>query len=158
MSAKFLVVELAGRRAVMAASAIDSVIELEHSVPVPGAPDHIAGLAALRSRPLTVISCRKAIGLGDDESCRSSRAVVVDQENHFYGLLVDEADEIVAALADPVPLRVDPGEGWRHACRSMVETESGLLPLLDIPTIIDGPGEGPLGKFLDNEINLHRGQ
>jgi len=141
MSAMLLVVELAGRRAALPADAIDSVIELERAVPVPGAPPHIAGLAALRSRPLTVVDCHAAMGLPAGCTPDACRAVVVDLEGHLYGLLVDNADDIVGARGDLMPLGADPGPGWDRACQGMIETEIGLLPLLDIAALLDGPAE-----------------
>ncbi|BBC71789.1 conserved hypothetical protein [Altererythrobacter sp. B11] len=143
MNDMLLVIALGGRQAVLAADAVDAVIEVERRVPVPGAPPHVAGLAALRSRPLTLVDCRAAMGLApaDADEAAAARAVVIEQGGHLYGLLVDQADAIVAATAAPGALGADPGAGWRRACRAMVPTEAGLLPLLDIATLIAGPGE-----------------
>src|SRR5690606_27432299 len=115
MKAMILVVVIGGRRAGIPAQAVNSVIDLASITPVPRAAPHIAGLAALRSRPLTVIDCRAALGLepaGDRAAER--RAVVVEHEGHLYGLLVDAADDIVAARAEPGPMGADPGPGWRE--------------------------------------------
>lgn len=140
MSEMLLVVVVAGRRAAIPADRVNSVIELAEVTPVPRAPEHIVGLAALRSRPLTVIDCDAALGL-PTEGLGGRRAVVVEHEGHLYGLLVTAADDIVAAQGDPVALGADPGVGWSRAATGRVETEHGALLLVDIAALIEGPGE-----------------
>ena len=142
MNEMLLIVVLAGRRAVLPAIEVNAVVELGEVTPVPRAASHIVGLAALRSRPLTVIDCTAALGLGPSEAdWRTRRAVVVEHAGHLYGLLVDAADDIVAAKEEPGALGADPGPGWRRAAQGRVETEAGSLLLLDIPALIAGPGE-----------------
>jgi len=142
MNEMLLVVMLAGRRAALPAIEVNSVIELSEVTPVPRAAAHVAGIAALRSRPLTVIDCAAALGLGAETTdWRRQRAVVVEHDGHLYGLLVEAADDIVAALDDPRPLGADPGPGWQAAALGRVETETGAVLLLDIGALIGGPGE-----------------
>jgi purine-binding chemotaxis protein CheW len=139
MSAMLLTVTIAGRRAALPAEQVHSVVEPGSIVPVPRAPAHVAGLAALRSRPLTVIDCRAALGLEVAETVEANRrAVVVEHDGHLYGLRVDAADDIVPALAEPVPLAGDPGPGWNRASTGMVESEAGPLLLLDIAALVRG--------------------
>ena len=110
MSEMLLVIAVAGRQAALGADAVSSVIEPSSVVPVPRAPAHVAGLAALRSRPLTMIDCRAALGVaGDERSSGAQRAVVVEHEGHLYGLVVDRADDIVPALGEPSRAAGDPG-------------------------------------------------
>ena len=142
MSEMLLVIMLGGRRAALPAVEVNSVIELAEVTPVPCSAAHIVGLAALRSRPLTVIDCAAALGFDAAASdWRGRRAVVVEHEGHLYGLLVDHADDIVAAQEDPGPLGADPGSGWRRAALGRVETEAGALLLLNIAALIAGPDE-----------------
>ncbi|MEO6388768.1 MAG: chemotaxis protein CheW [Croceibacterium sp.] len=139
MSEMMLVVEIAGRRAGVPALVVNSVIELDSVTPVPRAAPHIAGLGALRSRPLTVIDCRTALGAPPCENAAARRAVVVEHGGHLYGLLVDAADDIVVTLADPEPIGSDPGAGWSRVASSKIETETGPLLLLDLAALIAGP-------------------
>ena len=53
----YLVFELGGQRVAIASEIVDSVVHVTDIVPVPLAPPHIAGLAALRSRVITVGAC-----------------------------------------------------------------------------------------------------
>jgi len=143
MNEMLLVIMLGGRRAALPAIEVNSVIELSEVTPVPRAAAHVVGLAALRSRPLTVIDCGAALGIATQEAdWRRQRAVVVEHEGHLYGLLVDAADDIVAGLDDPRPLGADPGPGWQNAALGRVETEVGAVLLLDIGALIAGPAVG----------------
>jgi purine-binding chemotaxis protein CheW len=142
MNEMLLVVVLGGRRAALPAVEVNSVIELGEVTPVPRAATHIAGLAALRSRPLTVIDCASVLGVAEDSAdWRTRRAVVVEHEGHLYGLLVDAADDIVAATGELTALGADPGAGWQRIALGRVETEVGALLLLDIAALVAGPGE-----------------
>ena len=142
MNEMLLVVMLAGRRAALPAIEVNSVIELAEVTPVPRAGGPDTGLAALRSRPLTVIDCTAALGLATSRAdWRRQRAVVVEHDGHLYGLLVDAADDIVAAHGEPGPLGADPGPGWQRVALGRVETEAGAVLLLDIGALIAGPEE-----------------
>ena len=55
---------IAGRRAAIPAALVQSVIEIDQITPIPGAPDFILGLTAMRSQALTVIDCQIALGFG----------------------------------------------------------------------------------------------
>jgi purine-binding chemotaxis protein CheW len=142
MNVMLLVIMLGGRHAALPAIEVNSVIELAEVTPVPRSAAHVVGLAALRSRPLTVIDCMAALGIGQGAAdWRRQRAVVVEHEGHLYGLLVEGADDIVAALDDPRPLGADPGPGWQAAALGRVETEAGAVLLLDIGALIAGPSQ-----------------
>lgn len=139
MSDMLLLVTLAGRRAALPAERVNSVIELTRVVPVPRAPPHIAGLAALRSRPLTIVDCSTALGFPPPAGARAAgRAVVVEHEGHLYGLQVDAADDIVAAAGAPSAAAGDPGAGWNAVSLGTVESDAGPLLLLDIARIVSG--------------------
>ena len=140
MNEMLLVIMLGGRRAALPAVGVNSVIELAEVTPVPRSAPHVVGLAALRSRPMTVIDCAAAIGIATElADWRNRRAVVVEHEGHLYGLLVEAADDIVAALDEPRPLGADPGPGWQAAAIGRVETEAGAVLLLDIGALVAGP-------------------
>jgi purine-binding chemotaxis protein CheW len=142
MSEMLLVVMLGGRRAALPAHAVNCVIELAAITPVPLAAPHVAGLAALRSRPLTLIDCAVVVGVtaAPMPGC-GRRAVVVEHDGHLYGLLVDAADDIVAALDDAGPIGADAGPGWHAVAAGRIESEAGALLLLDIAALVAGPAE-----------------
>jgi len=131
-----LVLTLAGQRVALLAEEMEAVVEIEAIAPVPGAARHVAGLAALRSRVLTVIDGRASIGLGAAEKPRD--AVVAVVEGHPYALLVDAVEDVVEA-GDIRPLAAAAGPGWSRVARGAVEAEGDLMLLLDLAALVAGP-------------------
>jgi purine-binding chemotaxis protein CheW len=139
MNELLLVVTIAGERVALPAASVESVVELDTLIAVPRAAPHVAGLSALRSRVLTVIDCKRSLELGEsDRSDGIREAAVVDFDGHHYALIVDLVEDVVEALADPVPMRAAMGAGWERVCRGMVDTETGALLLVDVAALIAG--------------------
>ena len=141
MNELLLMCTIAGRRAAIPAIEVQSVIEVENITPIPGTPDFILGLTALRSQALTVIDCALAIGLESACDSGNARAAVVEIEGHLYALLVDDAHDVGEARSEPVAVPGGFGEGWQRAARGMVETETGPTLLIDVQALIAGPLE-----------------
>ena len=139
MNELLLMCTIAGRRAAIPALEVQSVIEVETITPIPGTPDFIVGLTALRSQALTVIDCALALGL--DTPCHSldRRAAVVEIDGHLYALQVDEAHDVGEAQSEPIAVPGGFGDGWQRAARGMVETEGGPTLLVDIEQLVSGP-------------------
>ncbi len=99
-----VIARIAGRRCALAALDVKSVIEIGTVTPIPRAPAWIAGITALRSQALTVIDCRRALGLGGvlaaDEWATDHRAVVVAEGGHSYALMVDSIEDITTAAGE----------------------------------------------------------
>ena len=139
MNELLLMCTIAGRRAAITAIEVQSVIEVETITPIPGTPEFILGLTALRSQALTVIDCALAIGLEGGTRSAERRAAVVEIDKHLYALLVDEAHDVGEARSDPVAVPGGFGEGWQRAARGMVETDGGPTLLIDIEALVSGP-------------------
>lgn len=139
MAELLLIVRLAGRRIALPARDVEAVVELEGITPVPGAPPHIAGLSALRSRVLTVIDSRASLCLAADEAPGTSEAIVVPSGGHTYALLVEQIEDVVEAGGEAVPVQAPPGPGWDRIARAMVEAQGDLLLLADPHLLIAGP-------------------
>jgi len=142
MNELLLIVSIAGSRVALPAASVESVVELEALIPVPRAPDHLAGLSALRSRVLTVIDCQRSLELGVTNLTAEGihEAAVVELDGHHYALTVDAVEDVVEALSEPTPIRAAMGPGWERVSLGMVETEEGPLLLVDIAAVIAGPG------------------
>lgn len=140
MNELLLVVRIAGQRVAMPAVRIESVVELDTLIPVPRAAEHVAGLSALRSRVLTVICCRRSLGLEQSsEQSATLEAAVTELDGHHYALIVDGVEDVLEALSDPAPIRAAMGEGWERVSSGMVETEEGALLLIDVAALVAGP-------------------
>jgi purine-binding chemotaxis protein CheW len=144
MDKSLLLVRIAGETAAIESANIQSVVELDGVTTVPCSPSHVAGLAALRSRAMTVIDCRRSLELPDDADDEGKLraagiAVVVELDEYLYALLVDRVEEVVPLEGDPVLLRTDLLPGWTRATLGMVETTAGPALLLDPNQLVAGP-------------------
>jgi purine-binding chemotaxis protein CheW len=137
MDRSLLLVSIAGERAAIASEIIRSVVEIEGVTPVPRAPDHIAGLAALRSRAMTVVDCRRALDLPASDQ-PTDLAVVVELDEFLYALAVDGVEEVVPFESEPSEVRADLKAGWAWAALGMVETSVGPALVLDPASLIQG--------------------
>jgi len=140
MGELILAATIAGERVALRAEDIESVIELDAIVPAPHVPEHILGLAALRSRPMTVIDCARSLELQPGRSPRpQANAVVVEQDRHLYALVVDAIEDVVETTAEAVPAPGKLAPGWARVCLGMVESPAGVLMLADVHALIAGP-------------------
>jgi len=133
-----LVAVIAGERVAIPAADVESVVEIEAITPVPRAPAHVAGLAALRSRVLTVIDCRAALEL-ERAASGSREAIVVEADGHAYALLVDTVEDVFEHDGPVEPIRTAIGSGWHRAARGTVDTSAGLMLLIDTHALLAGP-------------------
>ena len=139
MNELLLVVTVGGERVALPAAAVESVVELDTLIPVPRAPQHSAGLSALRSRVLTVVDCMRSLNLGETDCSDGIReAAVVELDGHHYALIVDLVEDVVEALSEPQPIRAAMGEGWERVSLGMIDTETGPLLLVDVGALIAG--------------------
>lgn len=135
MNGLLLIVEIGGERVAFPASAVEAVVEIESLTPVPGAPPHVAGLSALRSRVVTVIDSRLALGLAPREA-RARDAVLTVIDGHAYAILVDGVEDVVETSGEAQAAPVHVGGGWARAIGGCVEAEGDLLMLVDAAALV----------------------
>lgn len=139
MAELLLIARLAGRRIAFPAAKVEAVVELEGITPAPCAAPHVAGLAALRSRVLTVIDGRAALDLGGAGEGPARDAIVVPCDGHTYALMVEEVEDVIEADAPVAPLAAPVGAGWARVATGTVEVGSELFLLVDPALLIAGP-------------------
>jgi purine-binding chemotaxis protein CheW len=139
MTELLLIVTIAGERITIPAADIESVVELESLIPVPRVASHVAGLAALRSRVLTVIDCYASLELKGRGEQSLKEAIIVEADGHHYALLVDSVEDVVEVSAEIRPVRTSLKRGWRRVARGMIEVGSDLLLLVDTQALLAGP-------------------
>ena len=138
MAELLLIVRLAGERIALPAAEVDSVVEIEALTPVPGAAPHVAGLAALRSRVLTVIDCLASLDPSRSLADGHGEAVMAVVDGHPYALLVEAVEDVVESNGERHPVASLAG-GWRRIGRATIEAEGDLLLLADVEALIAGP-------------------
>lgn len=140
MTGDLLVITMiGGRRCALSALDVKSVIELGTVTAIPRAPSWIAGITALRSQALTVIDCRRALGLVESDWPTDPRAAVIADGGHSYALMVDAIEDITTALGDPGQVPGGFGPQWSRVAIGMIETMAGPALLIDLATLLAGP-------------------
>ena len=149
MEHSLLLVSVADEIAALDAGIVRSVVEIEDVTPVPQAPPHVAGLAALRSRAMVVIDCRRSIkpDLPQTETGEGRNAVVVELDDFLYALLIDRVEEVIRFDGEPTALRTTLDPGWARMTSGMVETDAGPALLLDPSAIVKADVRLPGGNL-----------
>jgi purine-binding chemotaxis protein CheW len=137
MTKLVLVAMIGGERVAIDAAAVESVVDLWQVVPVPLSADHIIGLAAVRSRVLTVVDAAAAVGLR--AKVTGNRAIVIEAGGHRYALRVDSILEVVAPIGSVVQFESSVGDKWRDVAIGTVDTAHGFAVLIDPASLIAGP-------------------
>ena len=134
----YLVGAVAGRRVAIDSAPVDSVIDVTAIQPVPGASPGILGLAALRSRVLTVVDC--AIALGLDAAVRPEKAalptIVLEINSYLYGFVLDRVDDVVTADHPVVPVGAPLGGPWSAVSAGIIEVGGAAIPVLDPAAVL----------------------
>ena len=138
MDKLYLIATVAGQPIALRAALVDSVVDVGDIAPVPLAAPHVAGLAALRSRVLTIICCERALGLPAG-SRSASRVVVVSIDNHSYGLLVSTIEDARVIETEPAPIRIRLDAGWSRVAIGTLEYDGETVLLVDPERLIAGP-------------------
>jgi purine-binding chemotaxis protein CheW len=134
----YLVGAVAGRRVAIDSAPVDSVIDLTAVQPVPGAAPGILGLAALRSRVLTVVDCAIALGLAP--AARREKGalptVVLEIDSYLYGFVLDHVDDVLTADHPMVAPGAPLGGPWSAAAAGIVEIAGAALPVLQPAAVL----------------------
>jgi purine-binding chemotaxis protein CheW len=134
MSELFLIAHVAGRGVAIPADQVDSAVDIGEVVQVPRTEPIIRGLAALRSRVVTVIDTGLALGLAP--LARTSRAVITRVEGHYYAVLVDSLEDVAVFERRPLSFGVALGPGWRQAAVGLIVRDGEPLIVIDPAALI----------------------
>ena len=134
----FLVAHIAGRGVAIDSAQVESVVDIGHVTPTPRVAKHIRGLAALRSRVVTVIDAHAALGL-PPVGIAGSRAVITVIDGHHYAVLVDSLEDVAPFSAAPLPSGIALDGGWRAVGCGEVERDGEPILAIDLTALVQGP-------------------
>lgn len=133
----FLIARIAGQSVAIDAERVESVVDIGEIVAVPRAHAHVRGLAALRSRVVTVIDTSAALGV-PMQAEGAGRAVITLVDGHHYAMLVDALDDIAPFECQPVAASVPLRGAWAQAGRGLVERDGEPVLVIDLAALIPG--------------------
>jgi purine-binding chemotaxis protein CheW len=137
MSHLYLIAQIAGRAVAIDSDQVESVVDIGEVTRVPRVAEQVRGLAALRSRVVTVVDTQAALGL-DPASEDVRRAVITRVDGHHYALLVDALDDVAPFDLLPLASGVTLDRGWRAAGRGVVERDGEPILAIDLAALIPG--------------------
>ena len=136
MADLFLIAQIAGRPVAIASDQVESVVDIGGVVPVPRAEARVRGLAALRSKVVTVIDTHAVLGL-DDEAAEG-RAVITVIDGHHYAILVDALEDVTPCALQPLSGGILLDAGWRTLGSGIVELDGEPVLAIDLRAMIPG--------------------
>ncbi|MEN2712398.1 chemotaxis protein CheW [Sphingomonas sp. NPDC092331] len=136
MSHLYLIAQIAGRAVAIDSEQVESVVDIGEVTAVPRASAHVRGLAALRSRVVTVVDTQSALGMAGGSPAR--RAVITHVEGHHYAMLVDALDDVAPFELLPLAQGVTLDPAWRGAGRGIVERDGEPILAIDLASLVPG--------------------
>jgi purine-binding chemotaxis protein CheW len=137
MADLYLIARIAGRTVAIGADQVDSVVDLGAIVPVPGADARVRGLAALRSKVVTVIDTRAVLGL-DRARGEATRAVITVVDGHHYAVMVDALDDVMPCSLSPLSGGITLDPAWRPIGCGVVELDQEPVLAITLRAMIPG--------------------
>jgi purine-binding chemotaxis protein CheW len=132
----FLFARVAGTRIAIPSEEVEAVIRLADIAPIPCTGPGIAGLAARRSRVLTVIDVRPLVG-EPQEPVDRPLALVVHSGGHSYAVMVESVRDICPADGGTHPLKGRISRRWRAHARAMVQHQGEVSLLVSAVDLIE---------------------
>ncbi len=136
MNPLFLIVQIAGRWVAIRATDVESAVDIGLVTPVPQAPRAVRGIAALRSRVVTVIDSSVSLGLEPMDT--ATRAIVAHIQGHHYALLIEALDDVFALEPQPLNSGLAFKGVWSACATGIVEHDGQPLLILDLERLIPG--------------------
>lgn len=135
----FLFASIAGTPIAVRASEIEAVVRLGDIVPIQRVPAHVRGLAALRSRVLTIIDIESRIFGHNMPIEGRPLAVVSDIAAHTYGLLIETVSDICEASGGIQPIQGRIDRFWAPFATALVEREGRSHLLVSLADFVTTP-------------------
>ncbi len=137
MNTLFLIAHIAGRAVAIDSAQVESVVDIGTVIPVPRTGGQVLGLAALRSRVVTVIDTRAALNVPAG-AVPATRAVITAVEGHHYAVLVDSLEDVAPFDLLPLSSGIVLDGGWRAAGCGIVEQDGEPLLVIDLRALLPG--------------------
>lgn len=135
----YLIARIADTRVALRSRSIESVVPVGEVVAVPGAPPHVAGLFALRSRVLTLIDPHVVLGLLPSPVTAGQRVIVIEIGGHGYALLADAIEDVCFIDGGEEPAKGRLSHGWSRLAEAVVVHDGAVLLVVDPARLVSLP-------------------
>lgn len=134
-----LIARIAGRAVAIPADRVESAVDLGPITPAPMGAPGVVGLAALRSRVVTVVDPRIVLGAADADT-PAERAVVTIVEGHAYAILVEALDDVAEFDTAPLPAGVALDGCWGAAGTALIDRAGEPVLVIDPGALVPNAG------------------
>jgi len=137
MSALYVVFSVAGTEYALPASVVLQLEPYQGSTPVPGTPDHVAGIVQVRGHVIPVVDLRRLFGHEVQAPTFDTRIVVTESGGRRVGLLVDKSREVLRI--EQAALRPTPGvieENSRGFVEGLIQLNARTLLVIGLSKVI----------------------
>lgn len=134
MNDLYLIAHIAGRVVAIESVEVESVVDMGEVTPIPLSPDHVIGLATLRSRVVTVIDTTAAL-TGAPSAGQPRRAIVSVIDGHHYAFAVDALEDVAAFTSHPLDGGEDDGP-WSLAARGVIERDGEPVLIVALSPLV----------------------
>ena len=135
MTLLVLLGRIGGQAIAIDATRVDTVAAVDSVVPVPFAPPHIVGIAAIRSQTVTVIDT--SIATGGPPLSPSGRAAICTVDGHRYALRLEAIDDVVPHEVDRSGFDQATSSVWGRIAQGRIELGGQFAVLIDPALLID---------------------
>lgn len=128
---------------------VREVKNFEGATPVPYAPHYVKGVTNLRGEVIPVIDLRKRIGLSDKKENEDTGIMMIVQDKHPIGVIVDSVIEVLTLQkkdieTNPESLITDRSDG----VIGIAKHDKDLIVLLDIIKILSKDDMGTMKETI----------
>lgn len=135
MTDLFLMARVAGRDVAIRSDQVESVVDIDGVTPVPRAAAVVRGLAALRSRVVTVLDA--SVALGKAPMARAGgRAVIVRRDGHDYALLVEALEDVEPLALHPMDAGLTLDQAWGRIALGIVVRDDEPVLAIDLHALL----------------------
>lgn len=137
MAHLYLIAQIAGRAVAIDSNQVESVVDIGEVTAVPRSADHVRGLAALRSRVVTVVDTQAALGLQASGN-EARRAVITRVDGHHYALLVEALEDVAPFDLLPLEAGITLEPAWRAVGLGVIERDGEPVLAIDLANLVPG--------------------
>ncbi len=128
---------VAGQLCGIPVDSVRDVLGEQTITPIPLAPPEVAGGLNLRGRVVTAIDLRRRLRLPTREPGCPQMAIVTEQANELYALLVDQVEEVLTLIST----QVEPNPPtlhfvWSRFSHGICRLEHALMIILDVNRLL----------------------
>jgi purine-binding chemotaxis protein CheW len=116
---------------------VQEINKLMQMTKVPQAPEYVLGILNLRGQIVTIIDLGKKLGLGETDTTKDPRNIIVNSAGGHVGLLVSKISDVVAAdmsKLEQAPANMSGIQGEYFT--GVYKTKHNLIGILDIDRVL----------------------